>query len=551
MNLLLAFIVSMAVTMALIPALERWAGRLHVLDAPNVRKVHDSPLPRVGGIAIAAGTSVALLLWSPRFDTQTLAWLAGAAIVFGFGVWDDRVGLSVGLKLVGQLAAIACVIAFGDVSVDTLTLTERHVVSPWIGVPLTIVFILGSTNAINLADGLDGLAGGTTLLSIVVLGLLALTYSVPVVAGTAFAVAGGILGFLRFNTYPARIFMGDGGSQLLGYAVATLALKLTQNPAVPLSTALPLMLLGLPAVDTLMVMVQRWRDGTPVFTADRRHVHHKLLGLGFDHHEAVVVVYGVQAVFFVTAWWMRYEPDPKIAIVFVLLAVAVVGSLGAAGRIGWRWRHVPITFEATAIPASPLRRALAWLAARHRLPRWAIAATGVALLTYVLAVALLATRPSADVGWLAVVLGAMLLAALVARGVVRHRDWVIRLVLYVSAMAAVYLDYQSSAESSVLRWIKWLVLPLLIASVATRIRLSSERRFTVTTLDVLIVFAAVVVPQLPGLAGGSGDLGLSLLKLVTLLYAVELLADQSPSTQRRVCVGICVFCAIVGFRAFV
>ena len=204
----------------------------------------------------------------------------------------------------------------------------------------------------------------------------------------------------------------------------------------------------------------------------------------------------------------------------------------------------------TAAPASPLRRALSWLTAPHRLPRWAIAATGVALLVYVVAVALLATRPSVDLGWLAVVLGAMLLAALVSRGVAHRRDWVIRLVLYVSATAAVYLDYESSAVSLVLRWIKWLFLPLLIASVATRIRLSTERRFTVTTLDVLIMFTAAVVPQLPGLAGGGGDLGLSLLKLVALLYSVELLADQSPRTQRRVCVGICAFCAIVGFRAF-
>jgi len=546
MNLLLAFIIAMATTMALIPPLARSAGRLRVLDAPGVRKVHAQPMPRVGGIAMLAGVVVALLFWLPAFDQRTLAWLAGVAIVFAFGVWDDRAPLSPAAKLLGQLFAISCVVFVGGISIETFTLSQRHLLPVWVSVPATFLFLLGATNAVNLADGLDGLAGGMTLLSCGALGLLGITYGVTPVAVTAFAIAGGILGFLRFNTYPARIFMGDGGSQFLGFAVATLALMLTQDPGVPLSTALPLMLLGLPAVDTLMVMAQRWREGSGVFSSDRRHVHHKLLDLGFDHAEAVVVIYAMQAVFFVAAWQLRYETDPLIAAAFLLLALFIVGALGAAGRMGWRWRHEPSLAEPAT---SPLRRALAWLATPARLPRWAIRTAGACLLAYILAVALLAGRASADIGWLAVTLAVALVVALLLAASMPRSDWLTRIVLYVGAVMAVYLDHMTPEKVVALQQIKWLCLPLLAASVVVRIRLSVERRFMVTALDVLVLFAAVVVPLLPGLADGSGNLGLSLLKLVTLVYAIELITDQTSRGQRLIASGTSAFFIVVALRA--
>jgi UDP-GlcNAc:undecaprenyl-phosphate GlcNAc-1-phosphate transferase len=548
MNLLLAFIVAMAVTMALIPVLMRSAPRLHVLDAPGARKMHEQPMPRVGGIAMLAGIVIALLLWLPAFDLRMRAWLIGGAIVFAFGVWDDRVTLPPRVKLFGQLLGIACVVLLGGLSIETFTLTARHALPAWFAMPLTFVFLLGATNAVNLADGLDGLAGGTTLLSCGALALLALTYGVAPVAVTAVAAAGSIVGFLRFNTYPARVFMGDGGSQLLGYTVATLALMLTQDRTVPLSTALPLMLLGLPAVDTLMVMAQRWREGSPIFRGDKRHVHHKLLALGFDHSEAVLVIYGVQAVFFVVAWLMRYESDPLIAAVFLGLAVLIVGTLGAAGRLGWRWRHVPATAEPGV--ASPLRRALVWLAVPARLPRWSLRLAAACLLAYMLAVALLATSPATDIGGLAMALLILLVVALAFGWFAPRNDWLARVVLYVGAAMAVYLDHVTAEKVEALQQVKWLSLPLLVASVAVRIRLSTERRFNVTALDVLIMFAAAVVPLLPGLAGGRSDLGLSLLKLVALVYAIELFTDQSPRGQRLVASGVCGFFVIVAVRGF-
>ena len=296
-----------------------------------------------------------------------------------------------------------------------------------------------------------------------------------------------------------------------------------------------------------MVMAQRWREGSPLFKADRRHVHHKLLGLGFDHAEAVAVIYAVQAVFFVTAWQIRYEPDTVIVAVFLLLALIIVGTLGAAGRLGWRWRHTPVVAEAGS--ASPLRRALVWLAAPTHLPRWSLRVAATCLLAYVLAVGLLAGRPATDIGWLAAALAVVLLVALLLGAYAPRSDWLARVVLYVGAAMAVYLDHVTPEKVAALQQVKWLCLPLLVASVAVRIRLSTERRFTVTALDVLIMFAAAVVPLLPGLAGGRSDLGLSLLKLVALVYAIELFTDQSPRGQRLVAFGVCVFLTIVAVRA--
>jgi UDP-GlcNAc:undecaprenyl-phosphate GlcNAc-1-phosphate transferase len=547
MNLLLAFIIAMAVTMALIPVLMRTAGRMHVLDAPGERKVHETAMPRVGGMAMLAGVAVALLFWLPALDLRMKAWIIGAGIVFAFGIWDDRATLPPRVKLFGQLLGIACVVLLGGLSIDSFTLTERHALPQWFAVPITFLFLLGATNAVNLSDGLDGLAGGTTLLSCVALALLGLTYGVAPVAVTAVATAGSILGFLRFNTYPARVFMGDGGSQFLGYTVATLALMLTQDRSVPLSTALPLMLLGLPVVDTLMVMAQRWREGSPIFRGDKRHVHHKLLGLGFDHAEAVLVIYGMQAMFFIAAWQLRYEPDPLIVAAFLLLAVLIVGALGAAGRLGWRWRHLPEVSELGT--TSLLRRAVVWLAAPSRLPRWAIRVAGACLVVYVMAVACYAARPTADVGWLALALAIVLLLTLLFGAPAERGEWVARVVLYVGAAMAVYLDHMTPEKVAALQGVKWFCLPLLVASVAVRIRLSTERRFDVTTLDLLIMFAAAVVPLLPGLAGGRSDIGLSLLKLVAVVYAIELFTDQSPRGRRVIAAGISLFFTIVAVRA--
>jgi UDP-GlcNAc:undecaprenyl-phosphate GlcNAc-1-phosphate transferase len=549
MSLLLGFIVAMIVTMALVPLLMKHAGALRVLDAPNARKVHRTPIPRVGGIAMMVGTVLGLLPWLLQGSSTLIAVMLAAGIVFVFGVADDRADLSAPVKFTGQLLAIAVVIGFGGVMIDSYSIVVRHDLPAWFGVPLTVLFMLGVTNAINLSDGLDGLAGGTTLLSLVALGALAFSIDFVDVAVIAFVIAGAVLGFLRFNTFPARIFMGDGGSQFLGFMVAVLAVMFTQHDTVALSPAVPLLLLGLPVVDTLMVMAQRAREGRPLFSADRRHVHHKLLDLGFDHTEAVVVIYGIQALFFLAAWFMRYQPDPLIVGVFASLAIGVVGLLIGAGRAGWRWRTVPEQMPATLHGGPPLRPAQAWLLRPEHLPRWALQAAGVCVLAYLATVAAISDPATPDLAWLA---SALAIAAGVA--LVRpsgHLGWLAKGALYIAATLAVYLDHHSSAMAPAARILEWAVLPLLAVSVALRMRLSQERRFELSTLDVLLIFVALAVPNLPGLFPLTSNVGVSVLKVVALVYAIELVADQSARGLRLLAAGFVLFLLVVGARTII
>ena len=201
---------------------------------------------------------------------------------------------------------------------------------------LTFLFLVGVTNAVNLSDGLDGLAGGMSLLCLCAIALLAAVSGNALVVTLALIECGAILGFLRFNTHPAQIFMGDSGSQLLGFSIGVLAILATQGESTSVSAALPLLLLGLPILDTLAVMWQRVRAGRSPFSSDRNHLHHKLLALEFAHAEAVAVVYLLQVALFLVAYFLRFESDLVILAVFLLFAAAALFALKWAGATAWR-----------------------------------------------------------------------------------------------------------------------------------------------------------------------------------------------------------------------
>jgi UDP-GlcNAc:undecaprenyl-phosphate GlcNAc-1-phosphate transferase len=551
MTQILAFIVAMAGTVTLIPVLTRWAGAMRVLDVPGGRKAHSAVMPRVGGMAMMAGVALAMLFWMPRDDPRIPAYLLGAGVIFLFGVWDDRADLPPAIKLAGQLIGTLIVALLGDVHFEAVTLVERHLIPTWIGVPLTVLFIMGVTNAINLADGLDGLAGGTTLLSAAAMSILAHVSGNRGVEIAGLALCGALLGFLRFNTWPARVFMGDAGSQFLGFSLAVLALLVTQGDAQPFSAAVPVMFLGLPIVDTVTVMARRLREGRSPFSADRNHLHHKLLGLGFDHHEAVAVIYTLQAAFFVAGWLVRYEPDTLILGAFVLMAASMVTLLALAGRSGWRWRGNDATYPEREV-RSPLRRATQWLGDAAHLPRWSLRVAVTGALVYLLGAAALVEPATRDVAWLALALGAALLVLLARSGRSANlAPWTSRAMLYTAAALGVYLDHLSQEGWHVFTTLKVLVLPVLALAVVLRMRLSTERRFEVTTMDVLLVFIALLVPNLPGLQTGPSNLGLSVVKLVVLIYAIELCADQSEVAKRVLTAGVALCSMLIALRGLI
>ncbi|MGD9842438.1 MAG: glycosyltransferase family 4 protein, partial [Steroidobacteraceae bacterium] len=522
MQLLFSALLSMGITVMLVPLLMRYSDKLGVLDQPGVRKVHVTPVPRVGGIAMAAGMLVAMLVWGP--DTALFSsYLVAFSLLLVFGFQDDRLTLSPSWKLIGQVLAALIVMYFGGIGISTLRHVDAYELPVWLSMPITLVFIVGVTNAINLADGLDGLAGGTTLLCLSGLLLLSLTVGCAQVAFGCVVIVGAVLGFLRFNTHPARIFMGDAGSQLLGFSAAVFSLLLTQDRELPFSAALPLLLLGVPVIDTLTVMTERILDGRSPFQADRIHVHHRLLAVGFDHHEAVIVIYAVQAALLAAAWFLRFASDFMIATVFSCIAIGIVTILRIARRRHWRWRAA----SGGRQKHSWLQVQLDWLRQNRRLNRWAGYVIGGSIIGYAAVLVINGLAVPRDIRLLAVGSALVVLVSAFLRRGDNLAGWLMRAALYVSALIAVSLDRGGALSPKLKLYLELTVFGCLVLALIIRLYLSMDRRLRVTPLDVLVLLVAIALPNLSGSVISAYAAGWMVAKALLLLYGIENLAVSS------------------------
>lgn len=485
-------VTALAISMALIPALMRLAPRLRMIDQPDPRKVHARPVPRVGGIGIVCGALIAIFLWHAALEPWVLAYGAGSALLLAGGALDDAFELGHYPKFAFQIAAAALVVYGAELWVTTLPFVGE--IDPWLGQPFTIVALVGVVNAINHSDGLDGLAGGESLLSLGCLAWLAHLAGAASLVMVAAGVIGGLIGFLRFNTHPARVFMGDAGSQFLGFSLGVLTVALTQRENPGLSMALPLLVIGLPVIDILAVLGQRIYGGMNWFRATRNHIHHRLLALGFAHHEAVMMIYAVQAGLVAAAAAASYESDLLVSGIYAATCGALFAVLIAAERVGWR---------RAAGASQPGSRALT------RLRRLPLRLIEVALPAFLVLVCLAAASVPADLGW-----GLSLLAGLTAVSLlpVGFNALLSRASLYTGSAFVVYmLEPAGSADTA--------FFVVLAAAVAAAVRFDPDIEFRTTPLDLLLVLAIVGVAS--GLVGaGHGGM---LFKLATLFYACELI----------------------------
>jgi UDP-GlcNAc:undecaprenyl-phosphate GlcNAc-1-phosphate transferase len=520
MLVVMPFLLALIVTMAFMPMLAKLATRWHIVDQPGIRKVHAVPIPRIGGIAMAAGVLAAALIVIPLQRTDYY-FLVAAGVIAVFGALDDRFDLDYRGKLLGQLLAALIVVLGAGIQIRALTLDDSVLLPTWVSIPLTVFFLIGITNAINLADGLDGLAGGTTFLSLCALAILAYSGGQISSVALALAFAGAVLGFLRFNTYPASIFMGDAGSQLLGFAVGALSLRATQSGTSVVSSATPILLLALPILDTLNVMVQRVSEGRSPFSADRNHIHHKLLSLGFHHHEAVMVIYAVQADLFLLAYWMRYESDIAILAVVSAFFIGSILLLQFAERRHWRFRSPQDMRRRSA-----LSRFGARLLEPQYLPRWSYLAVALALGVYA---SLVMVETASFNGDVKILLIALLAVTSIWLAILRVRplSLVEKGALYVTVAVLVYLDCVILHHDHFFAVVNWVALLTAAAGTMLRMRLSRDRRFEFTPLDLIILFVALVVPSLPGSLGLPNGGALGIAKLVILFYAVEVLVSRT------------------------
>jgi UDP-GlcNAc:undecaprenyl-phosphate/decaprenyl-phosphate GlcNAc-1-phosphate transferase len=520
MIFLSTFLLSIFVTMALIPALTRLAGRLHALDVPDWRKVHNQPIPRTGGLAMAIGTLVSVGVWF-RADSFLIAYLIGAYIIVLLGLVDDIKGLDYRAKFTGQIVAALVLILVGGIKIKTLgtLLPESALIPEWCSIPLTLLVIVGVTNAVNLADGLDGLAGGICLLSLGCLGYLAYLEDDFNIVLLAISLSGAIFGFLRFNTYPATVFMGDTGSQLMGYSVIALALNLTQGQT-PLSPIVPLLIIGFPILDTATVMVERLVHRRPLFAADKNHLHHKLMGLGLFHTEAVLAIYVAQTVFVVAAVVLRFHSDWTILSAYLLLSGVLLGGLIIAERKKWQL-HREGRFDRL------IKGRLRELRERKVFIRASYGSVKLGLPLLLVVTCLL---PGAVPGYLGVLCALAGVAVVV--GHLLGKTWGKRVLLTTLYLFIPFIVFFSEADKGAWLGNIWLKVynasyGLLLFLVLLTLKWTRRREgFRMTPMDFLILFIAFAVSLLPAYYTAEYHLGPVAVKIVTLFFAYEVLIGE-------------------------
>jgi UDP-GlcNAc:undecaprenyl-phosphate GlcNAc-1-phosphate transferase len=303
MLFLVVIIASFFSTFSLMPKIISFSIKKRFFDDPkgDALKVHKTPIPYLGGVGIFIGFLAPLLSLyiANKIPTDFLGVLLGSILIISLGLWDDLKNVKPTVRLGGQLLATGLTIYFGY-KINTFPFY-------YIAAPLTIIYILGSINSVNLFDGLDGLAGGVVSISLIGFCLLFYMQGNDTYLIISLALLGAILGFIPYNFNPAKIFMGDNGSTFLGYMLAVLAINASYKPYDITLFVIPIMLIGLPISDTAMAIIRRFLKGGPIFIGDRSHIYDQLVDKGFSVKQTVVTCYIIQAFFATFAvYWLSY-----------------------------------------------------------------------------------------------------------------------------------------------------------------------------------------------------------------------------------------------------
>jgi UDP-GlcNAc:undecaprenyl-phosphate GlcNAc-1-phosphate transferase len=350
------FFLSLLFSFVLTRSVRDFASRRGWVAVPSQeRHLHATPLPRLGGVAIFISFSLSMVVaavmaaYIPHlhsaFSLKTLLTiLVPAALIFLLGVYDDLYTVGPYFKFAVQALAATMLFAGGLRILNIPVLFGTHQLPWFVGLPFTILWVLAITNAFNLIDGLDGLAAGSALFSTLVAFVVTLLNGYSLVTVMTIALAGAILGFLRYNFNPATIFLGDSGSLFIGFLLSALALAGAQKAPTIVAVAIPVVSFGLPILETSLSILRRLISGRPVFTADREHIHHKLLQHGLTHRQVVIVLYGVSAVFALLSLFLLWPTGSSLGLVLAVLGIGIwIGvqrlgylELGELGRVAQR-----------------------------------------------------------------------------------------------------------------------------------------------------------------------------------------------------------------------
>lgn len=340
-------IVTFAVALVMTPVAIRLAPRIGAMDIPkDKRRMHSKPMPRFGGMAIfiACETGIAIFMHS---EPKALVILAGGALMYAVGVADDLKGMPAKLKFLLQIACAAFIYA-GGIKIDFIKNPANYFsgIEEYIWFPgpvsfiITVIWIAGLTNTVNLIDGLDGLAAGVSCIASACIAYSAILSGQYSVGLAMLAVTGSALGFLPFNFHPAKIFMGDSGSLYLGFMIAVISIFGSTKGATLIATIVPFLVLGLPIFDTAFAIIRRWVNGCPIMTADKGHLHHRIMNTGIGQRRTVLIMYcisaimGMVAVLVVQRVWIEAAVLSIVAAVLVCVFVADHTSMKEIMREG-------------------------------------------------------------------------------------------------------------------------------------------------------------------------------------------------------------------------
>ncbi len=322
-------VISFLITIVVTPVAIYQAKKRGWVDLPNERKVHKVPMPRVGGLGILAGIVAGMVLTSFfESSTWTLWLLIPVVLISLMGFMDDVKGLSFKTKFLVQIVASVLAVLFVGVNISEVTNPFNHARIEFgpLGPVVTVIWIVGITNAVNLSDGLDGLAAGLSAISALTLAVTSAKNNMAA-ALISLSVFSSALAFLKYNFHPAKTFMGDTGSQLLGFILAVIAVKGSSLSASTLSLAIPLLAIGVPILDTVYAFVRRMVRGGNPFLPDKMHIHHQLLNIGFSHVQAVLFMYAVSSGLAAIAILYRGKHELTLLASYSFIAIALLAFL--------------------------------------------------------------------------------------------------------------------------------------------------------------------------------------------------------------------------------
>ena len=531
-----SFLLAMLLTFALMPYVMRIGRLLNAVDAPGPRKIHTTAIPRVGGIAMVLGTLLPLAIWSEVANSWMLA---GIATLWVFGIWDDKSDLDFRIKFLGQCLAVGLIVFGGGIVMHHLPYAGFDPKSMLLAAPFTLFILVGVTNAINLSDGLDGLAAGLALLTLAGISVLAYFSDGEDLLVFSFAVMGSIFGFLRYNAFPARVFMGDTGSQFLGLSVGVLAIFLTQSVNEALSPALPLLLIGVPIADTGLVMIKRLLEGRSPFSPDKLHIHHQLLELGLRHHQVVAVIYLAQVCFVVTGLFARYESDLVITVIFLTLTAALILPIRFAARRGWSAG----TGESAKVKEPgliPVRIYTLLSTASVQVLTYGIVAISLVSVSFVLAV-------PRELG----LASALVLVAMLLRLTMPQRFWFLYLSYLVFVTVALTVSLTGVTPTGILLFpegTEYVIYGIFAVAAFIAVRARGGQNFQTTPTDLLLVVIVAGLAVLPVSRLQEYNLLPSVVKLAILFYGSEIVLQNMKSRWNIFTIGMLVTLVILILR---